>query len=201
MTDRFLDKVYQARGADETRALYDAWSTSYEAEVAENGYVTPGRCAEALASVVSDLTAPVLDFGCGTGLSGMALRLAGFTTVDGVDLSPGMLAQARAKGVYRTLDAIIADCAIPTGYSAIAAIGVIGAGAAPLSVLDRITDALAPGAKTVFSFNDHTLEDPTFDAHVDALIAAGTMRSVFREHGPHLTGRNMQATVYVLEKT
>ena len=84
MTDKFLDKVYDARTADETRELYDAWSASYEAEVAENGYATPGRCAEALAKHLTDKDAPILDFGCGTGLSGLALKLAGFTTIDGV---------------------------------------------------------------------------------------------------------------------
>ena len=30
----FLNKAYQARDADSTRALYDDWAASYEAEVA-----------------------------------------------------------------------------------------------------------------------------------------------------------------------
>ncbi|MEL7154480.1 MAG: hypothetical protein AAFN51_11950, partial [Pseudomonadota bacterium] len=65
----FLDKVYDARDASETRALYDDWAASYDAEVAENGYATPGRCAEALKQHLSDPSASILDFGCGTGLS------------------------------------------------------------------------------------------------------------------------------------
>jgi hypothetical protein len=58
------------------------------------GYATPARLAEALAAHVPDRTAPLLDFGCGTGLSGQALRAAGFTTLDGTDITPGMLEKA-----------------------------------------------------------------------------------------------------------
>ena len=62
MTNGFLDKAYKARTADQTRDLYDDWAASYEAEVAENGYVTPGRCAAALAKLTDDFDAPILDF-------------------------------------------------------------------------------------------------------------------------------------------
>ncbi|MDH3453013.1 MAG: methyltransferase domain-containing protein, partial [Gammaproteobacteria bacterium] len=69
-----------------------------------NGYVTPGRCAQALADLAPDKSAPLLDLGCGTGLSGEALRAAGFATLDGTDFSEEMLTLARAKpGLYRNL--------------------------------------------------------------------------------------------------
>ena len=45
----------------------------------------------------------VLDFGCGTGLFGQALRLNGFANIDGVDLSADMLAQAKGKNIYASL--------------------------------------------------------------------------------------------------
>lgn len=200
MSDPYFDKVYKARTEDETRDLYDAWAATYEQSVEGEGYATPKRCAEALHATLGQPDAPVLDFGCGTGLSGIALRLAGFTTLDGVDLSPGMLEQAREKDIYRNLTPIRPDDPVPAGYAAIAAIGVIGAGAAPLAALDRIFDALAPGAQCVFSFNDHTLEDPSFEALVDRRIAEGHIRQLFREHGDHLPGKNMKSTVYVIEK-
>ncbi|SNS56349.1 class I SAM-dependent DNA methyltransferase [Antarctobacter heliothermus] len=200
MSDPYFDKVYKARTEDETRDLYDAWAATYEQSVEGEGYATPRRCAEALHATLGQAEAPVLDFGCGTGLSGIALRLAGFTTLDGVDLSPGMLQQARDKAIYRTLTPIRPDDPVPAGYAAIAAIGVIGAGAAPLAALDRIFEALAPGAQCVFSFNDHTLEDPSFEALVNSRIAEGLIRQLFREHGDHLPGKNMKSTVYVIEK-
>lgn len=203
MSDNFLDKVYEARDAASTRDLYDEWSNSYDAEVAENGYVTPGRCAEALAAHTDDLSQPILDFGCGTGISGLALKLAGFETIDGLDLSAEMLAQAARKDVYRHLSQIDADAALPFkpgNYAAIAAIGVIGAGAAPISVLHTLMQALAKGGKLVLSFNDHALADTRNVAGMNEWLDCGAASLLFSEHGPHLKKRNLGACVYVLEK-
>ena len=138
---------------------------------------------------------------CGTGLSGLALKLAGFTTIDGVDLSEEMLAQAKAKGVYRELSQVSGDSEIAQGtHTAIAAIGVIGSGAAPVSVLDMLMATLPKGGKLVFSFNDHTLEDPVHEARVADWTDSGKAQLLFKEHGAHLPGLNMKSNVYVLEK-
>ena len=204
MGEKFLDKVYTTKDADGTRKLYDAWAESYEDEVGAEGYATPRRCAEALAAHMADLSAPVLDFGCGTGLSGVALRAAGFTTIDGVDLSPDMLAQARAKGIYRDLKRVEAGAALPFApgtHAAVSAIGVIGAGAAPIGVFDTLIGALEPGGRFVFSFNDHTLEDPAFEGKVSDWVDAGGARLLFKEYGDHLPGMGLKSNVYVLEKT
>ncbi len=203
MTKKYLDKVYGARDAASTRALYDSWSDSYDAEVASNGYATPARCAEALAAHSGDLSEPVLDFGCGTGLSGLALKLAGFETIDGLDLSAEMLGQAREKGVYRNLSQIEAGVPLahaPGTYAAIAAIGVIGAGAAPISVFHTLMKGLAKGNKLVFSFNDHALEDPINEAGVNEWLDCGAAKLLFKEHGPHLPGIDLNSNVYVIEK-
>lgn len=203
MTDRFLDKVYAARDPDDVRALYDDWAASYEEEIAENGYATPGRCAAALRKFTKDTTLPVLDFGCGTGLSGLALKLAGFTTIDGSDLSADMLAQAEKKGVYRALSQVEADRPFthkPGDYAAIAAIGVIGAGAAPVSVFDAMMRGLARGGLVVLSFNDHALAEAAHEAALNAWIDCGYARLLFREYGPHLPGIDLNANVYVVEK-
>ena len=204
MSNTFLDRVYQDRTAAETRALYDAWSSSYDAEISAQGYATPGRCAEALRAHVPDPAKPILDFGCGTGLSGLALALPGFSTIDGVDLSAEMLEGARAKGVYRDLARIEADQPLrhpPGAYAAIAAIGVIGAGAAPISVSDTLMEGLAAGGLLVFSFNDHALQDPVNEAMLAQWTDSGRARERCRDYGPHLTGMNLNSHVYIVEKT
>ena len=204
MAKRFLDKAYQTRDADSTRRLYDDWAASYEAEVAENGYATPKRCAEALAAGMQDLSAPVLDFGCGTGLSGLALRAADIETLDGVDLSADMLAQAEGKGIYRNLTQVDAGGGLtlaPGDYAAIAAIGVIGAGAAPISIFDVLMDSLGVGGLLAFSFNDRALEDPVNEAKVTDWLDRGAARLLFKEHGPHLPGIGLGSNVYVIAKT
>jgi predicted TPR repeat methyltransferase len=201
MSNRFLDKAYVKQ---DTRRLYDAWAESYDAEVGENGYATPGRCATALHAIMPDPTLPILDFGCGTGLSGLALKLAGFTTIDGVDLSADMLKQASAKGVYRTFSQIEAGAALPHtpgNFAAITAIGVIGAGAAPISVFDTLMDGLSSGGYLLFSFNDHALDDPENEAKLHSYTDSGQARLVFKEHGPHLPGIDLMSTIYIIVKT
>ena len=203
MSDGFLNKAYKARDAASTRQLYDDWAASYDAEVGENGYATPGRCAAALKEQLGNLDQPILDFGCGTGLSGLALKLAGFTTIDGVDLSADMLKGAAAKELYRSLTQIEAGAALPHtpgDYAAIAAIGVIGAGAAPVAVFDTIMTALAPGGKVVLSFNDHALENPENQGKLDAYTNSGRARLLFQDYGDHLPGIGLNSNVYVLEK-
>lgn len=203
MTQGFLDRVYRTEGAEEMRRLYDDWATQYDADLAGAGYATPGRVARALASAIDDPARPILDFGCGTGLSGEALAEAGFTKIDGVDVSDGMLEVARAKGVYRDLDAIGDDDAMTDRagrYAAAAAIGVIGSGAAPLAAFDRVWALLPAGGLFAFSFNDNTLQDPAYEAHVTALVESGAARIRFREHGDHVPAEGVGALVYVLEK-
>lgn len=204
MSEGFLSKAYTARDAGSTRALYDDWAASYDAEVAENGYATPGRCAQALARFMPDHSAPVLDFGCGTGLSGLALKLAGFSTIDGMDLSEDMLAQAQEKSIYRNTLLVEPDAPLaidPGAYAAIAAIGVIGAGAAPISVFDTLMQALDRGGFLVWSFNDHALADRANEAKLNDYLDLGAARLLFREHGPHLPKIDIGSNVYVLEKT
>jgi ABC-type sugar transport system substrate-binding protein len=49
--------------------------------------------------------ARALDLGCGAGLAGAALRARVEQRLDGVDLSPAMLAKAHERGVYDALEA------------------------------------------------------------------------------------------------
>ena len=205
MTDRkYLQGAYDLATPEDAKNLYDAWAASYDAEITENGYATPRRCAEALAGAAKDLTAPVLDIGCGTGLSGVALRAAGFAIVDGTDLSEGMLEQARARqSVYRVLTKTEIDDPLPFqhgAYANMSAAGVISPQHAPAETVDLALDRLPRDGCLVFSLNDHAMEDPAFPAKVEEVVAAGTADLLLREHGPHLPGIGLDATVYVLRK-
>jgi len=115
-----------------------------------------------------------------------------------------MLAGARARAIYRSLRQIGFDEApvdTPGTYAAIAAMGVIGTGAAPAPTFDTLMHALTRGGKFVFSFNDHTLEDPAFEGRISEWTDCGAARLLFREHGPHLPGIDLHSTVYVIERT
>ena len=198
----YLDKIYSADSAD-LRPFYAQWAHSYDQEVGENGYVTPLRIAEALARHVKDLSIPILDYGCGTGVLGQAFQEAGFLTIDWVDISAEMLEVAAQKKIYRHLE-VFAPKTGPNvklgAYQIIAAVGVIGAGAAPLAVLDKIMALLAPKGLLAFSFNDHTLEDPAYDGLVEDYVNQGQAVLHLKEYGEHLPKQKINSNIYILEK-
>lgn len=202
MTTTYLDKIYSADSAD-LRPFYAQWAQSYDQEVGENGYVTPLRIAEALARHVKDLSIPILDYGCGTGVSGQAFQEVGFLTIDGVDISAEMLEVAAQKKIYRHLKVFAPETGpnVKLGaYQIIAAVGVIGAGAAPLAVLDKMMALLAPKGLLVFSFNDHTLEDPAYDGLVEDYVNQGQAVLHLKEYGDHLPKQKINSNIYILEK-
>jgi predicted TPR repeat methyltransferase len=89
------------------RHLFDQFAENYDAHmVGALAYRAPGVLRE-LADLVMGARGPrslaILDLGCGTGLSGECFRdLA--ARLEGIDLSPAMLAKARARGIYDTLE-------------------------------------------------------------------------------------------------
>jgi predicted TPR repeat methyltransferase len=198
-----LSRAYGLQGQTETNAYYDDWAATYDTELIEAGYVTPERCAEALARFTPDPSLPLLDVGCGTGLSGLAFAKHGFSNITGSDVSAGMLAQARGRGVYAKVLHADADDPFPFApgtYDALAAVGVIGAGAAPLAVLQAMMEKLMPGGLIVFSFNDRTLEDPGYVDFVNAEVEAERFEVLLREHGSHIPKEQLEATVFVLRR-
>ncbi|MGR3468515.1 MAG: class I SAM-dependent DNA methyltransferase, partial [Shimia sp.] len=77
MTDKRLQPgLWTERPVSETQDVYTRWAGTYDAEVGGGGYQTPARIAAALREHARS-DALVLDYGCGTGLSGAALAEAG----------------------------------------------------------------------------------------------------------------------------
>ena len=78
-----LGKVYGAQVPDEVAAVYDAWATSYDAEMAAAGYRHPSIGTALLARHLPRGSGPFLDAGCGTGLLGDWLGILGLGPVEG----------------------------------------------------------------------------------------------------------------------
>jgi predicted TPR repeat methyltransferase len=86
------------------RTLFDQYADRFDAELTGTlNYRAPALVAAMLEDLgVPEASAEILDLGCGTGLSGVALKRFA-AALDGVDLSSRMVAEARRKGFYRTL--------------------------------------------------------------------------------------------------
>lgn len=84
------------------RTLFDQYADRFDAELMHTlHYQAPRLVADALRRCGVD-GADILDLGCGTGLSGEALRPFA-RRLDGVDLSPRMVERAQARGIYDSL--------------------------------------------------------------------------------------------------
>ena len=199
----FFARVYKLEKDKEIYDLYTEWADSYEQDVIQNGYRTPERCANDLANITRDFSLPILDIGCGTGYSGLALQKAGFTTIDGTDINPSMLAIAQSRQIYNNVYLGTIENPFPdnaSSYAVISAIGVIGSGAAPVGILKETVKILASDAYFVFSLNEHTLKDPVFSEAIEESIEAGVCDLVSKSMGPHLEKLNTNSAVFVLRK-
>jgi predicted TPR repeat methyltransferase len=199
-----LGKVYDVASVDEARALYDGWAAGYDDELEASGYITPRRCAEALAIHASLPWAPLIEFGTGTGLGGLALNAAGFEVIDGTDISREMLERAETKGVYRALDLLDLSEPItsvePGSYQNAAAIGVLNPNFLPPTAIDEMLGVLPSGGCLVFSLNDHAAKDGSFETRVLEISEYAGADLVFKEYGPHIPEIDLMSTVYVLKR-
>lgn len=204
MTDKtpLRPQLWTERPVEETIAVYRDWANTYDQDVTARGYHTPARIAEALARALPAGDGPVLDFGCGTGMSGAALTAVGIGPLHGTDITAEMIAQAKRKDIYDRLwiGQPGEAPARPGTYRAIVATGVVSLGAAPPETLDILIDALAPGGLLAFSYNDPTLEDGRYDRQLDARLADGSVAMMSRDHGLHLDDMEMGSDVIVIRR-
>lgn len=193
--------LWTPRSVAETMAVYADWADNYDADVTARGYRTPDRLAAALARfVLPDLG--ILDFGCGTGIGGAALRRAGFTSIDGTDVTAEMLEKANLRGIYRkTWHSTPEQMNFEQGaYPVIAAIGVISLGAAPPEILAPLVAQLDRDGLLALSFNDPTLGDQSYTDALHHEVAQAHVEVIFREHGPHLDDVGMGSDVIILRR-
>ena len=101
------------------RALFDQYAPRFERHLVEDlGYRGPALLISALDRVAPGRTfARTLDLGCGTGLMGRALANRS-TRIDGVDLSPAMVEQARRSHLYAELSVCSLETALAIGSGA-----------------------------------------------------------------------------------
>lgn len=195
--------LWTDRPVEDTMAVYADWAATYDDELRARGYRTPDRIATELARHLGGDPRPILDFGCGTGVSGLALRAVGIVPRHGTDIVPAMVDQARPLGVYDRLwvsEPGVLDVK-PGTYQAIVAAGVVSLGAAPPETMDLLAAALAPGDLLAMSFNDPSLAHGGYDAQLQSHIDAGRLHLLHREHGPHLEDVGMGSDVVILRRT
>ncbi len=200
-SEGLLGTAYDLETGEQTLDHYQRWAETYDQEVGvDNGYAQPARCAASLAGV-ADPCSHVLDVGCGTGLSGLALRDSGFTRLDGCDFSPPMLERAAETGVYRQLFEADLNAGLDIdgdAYDHAVAVGVFSFGHIRPDALREVLRVVRAGGAVVVGVNDHFWEVGELPAELDAIEADGLASVASREHGEHLPGAAIMGWVIVL---
>lgn len=199
----FLKGSYAERTGEQTREYFDQWSKVYDEELTGNDYRQPQRCAAALTALLADRGARVLDAGCGTGLSGMAIAQAGYRLIDGCDFSLGMLEKAFSRGVYSKT--FVADLNqvidAPDGaYGAVTAVGVFSFGHVKPEALNELLRVAAPQAPVIIGLNDKFFQQGSLMAKLEALAAEARLALISVEHGEHIPGIDLTGWVISARK-
>lgn len=157
-----LGLVYSAKKPEEVAALYDRWADTYDAEMAAAGYRHPSIALALLARHLPRGATPVLDAGCGTGLVGEWLGIVGYPQVEGLDISPGMLARAEQKGAYARLHNLALGGPLPFAdghFAGIVSAGVFTTGHVGAEGLDELIRICRKGGAIVLTVKNTLWED------------------------------------------
>ena len=175
--DGHLGAVYEAKAPEEVAALYDGWAATYDAEMAKAGYRHPAIGLALLARHLPRGAGPVLDAGCGTGLLGDWLGIMGFGPVEGLDLSEGMLAVARAKGAYARLHQLALGQTLPFADGAFAGVistGVFTTGHVGIEGVPELVRITAAGGPIVLTVKS-TLWEAGFGAALEEMAGVAVV--------------------------
>ncbi len=191
----------RAGAADAVRDRADARTGASADGIAVAGCAAPGRSGAARLAEGAGPAAPVLDCGCGTGLSGATPGAAGSAVIDGIGLSPGRLARAGARGLRRRRIATAPDQASAAGgCGANAACGVLAPGCASFPAREALVAGMDRGAILARTLNDPARADPAFAGSIPALAGSGRVRLRRPERSAHRTRGGIGAVVSVLDR-
>ncbi|MEM6577855.1 MAG: class I SAM-dependent methyltransferase [Pseudomonadota bacterium] len=168
--DEQLNAVYGAKTPVEIADQYDAWANGYEGDMTRAGYRHPSIATALCARYLERGSAPVLDAGAGTGLVGEWLRLIGYPHIEALDISEGMLAVAREKGIYDELHQCALGEPLPfedSRFAGVVCAGVLTTGHVGAEALPELVRSTATGGVLIF-----TVKEKLWAGEVSGQLAA-----------------------------
>ncbi|NKN31781.1 class I SAM-dependent DNA methyltransferase [Marichromatium bheemlicum] len=161
---------------------YREWAAHYDADLTgKMDYVAPAIAGRQLVNQLANTDAEILDAGCGTGLAGACVHQAGYHQLDGLDYSPDMLEQARAKGIYRNLSQgdLTARLAIDDDrYDAVLCVGTFTCGHVGPQALRELIRITRPGGHICFTVRDRAWEEDDYAREITAITDAGLWQEI-----------------------
>ena len=168
--------AYSAASNDELAQRYDEWARDYDDDLINTFvWLSPRIGAETLAEY-APAGARILDAGAGTGLVGAELHRLGYRDICALDLSDGMLREARAKGCYSDFRRMALGGPLDfesDTFDAAISIGVFTLGHAPANSFDELCRITKPGGHIIFSMRPDTRAEQGYEQTQDALTNEG----------------------------
>ena len=157
-----LQKVYAATNDAERKGAYDNWASDYDKDVSQFGIRLPFVAAVMIARHVDAARGPFLDAACGTGMHIEPLALAGYQGITGVDISNGMLAEAKRKNIYENLHqmSLTKRLGFPdNSFEASFCIGALAPGHVPPEAMDELIRVTKSQGYVIVSMHAQNAEE------------------------------------------
>lgn len=172
---------------------YEAGAARYEQWITRAEYRAPLDGSRLLRRYCGNLDDPILDAGCGSGLSGDALAQQGFRRLVGIDASPAMVQIAQENEVYETLLAGNLLERLPfdsAQFGAAICVAVLGHIQSVEQLAIELCRVVKPGGYIVFTQRDDLFEEWKYDVQLRKLDEASIWSLIHKsESHPYLPGR------------
>jgi SAM-dependent methyltransferase len=160
---------------------------------AQSGHVDANDANGADGADGATVEGAVLDIGCGTGLTGLALHTLGVHIIDGLDLSEASLAAAQSRGIYRSLRRHnFNESALPfadNSYRAAECVGVMSYARDPRALIVDACRVVQPGGCVVFSQRNDLWDQHNLAEVLNDLCAEGILtKATWSEPQPYMPG-------------
>ncbi|XP_045619572.1 methyltransferase-like protein 27 [Procambarus clarkii] len=187
----------EKRSPGEVADIYSAWSKTYEQLMNSNTYAGPAMAAEEVAKMVPDTRREevrVLDVAAGTGKVGIELYKRGFTWVEAVEPSSGMLEILSNTGVYSKAYKDFlghGDSSIPkAAFDVVVNVGGMGEGHIPVQGIDDMISFVKPGGLVVVVMRQEYLDNVEeyrgrLETRMNLLEKSGQWHKVVRKMVPN----------------
>jgi len=212
-----LDDAYSVKTPDDNRKLYARWAATYESEFVDKElYRYPRAVAGVFHNQIGrEAVACVVDVGTGTGLTGTYLTShRPELVIDGIDISPEMLAQAIVKSrrdhspVYRQLferDLTQEVLFTNAPYDALICSGTFTHGHLGPDAIENLLPLVRPEGWLVIGVNNEHFLAQDFESEIVSYVDRGLITmpkveriDVYEEGSPH---RGDQARVLIFSRS
>ncbi len=167
--------------SEDVAVYYDNWAEKYNEDLKEWEYQAPVEAAKLLTSCVPE-SGKILDAGCGTGLTGNALKNAGYTDITGIDISEKSIFLAQQTGAYSRLnqqDLQKQPFPFEQGeFDAVNCIGVLTYIEEPKSIFEEFCRIVRPGGCIVFTHREDLIKSSRYPEILKSLEDKGCWKNL-----------------------